>query len=322
MRISFANSSLRAKPSCDPRLAVHQGCSREAAVAPAQWGAGTSRGFTMMEIAISLAIIGIALVAIIGVLPIGMNVQQDNRQQTVVGQDATVFMDAIRNAALGLDDLTNYVYSINNYWGKYTTNGVFITGGTNNFYTYSTFGIGTGYLDPNEPAGSQLTNGANIIGLMSTPEYTTPDGNAVSCIYDGRGFPFVYSNHIVVSVHSISGLAVEKPPQDNTLMQQDTFGYHIYCVNTPIAVNTNDYIENTISPYERQLADNLHELRLTFLWPVSPSGNVGSGRQTFRTMVAGQLVRQPGLNPLNSPMSVWYNTNFYYYKSQWFTNAP
>ena len=40
-------------------------------------------GFTMVEIAICLAIIGIALVAIIGVLPIGINVQRDNREETL-----------------------------------------------------------------------------------------------------------------------------------------------------------------------------------------------------------------------------------------------
>ena len=38
--------------------------------------------FTMVEIAICLAIIGFALVAIIGVLPIGMNTQRDNREET------------------------------------------------------------------------------------------------------------------------------------------------------------------------------------------------------------------------------------------------
>src|ERR1017187_7333323 len=63
------------------------------------------RAFTMIEIAISLAIIGFALVAIIGVLPIGMNVQKDNREETIINQDATVLMDAIRNCAQGLDDL-------------------------------------------------------------------------------------------------------------------------------------------------------------------------------------------------------------------------
>ena len=276
-----------------------------------------------MEIAISLAIIGIALVAIIGVLPIGMNVQQDNRQQTVVGQDASVFMDAIRNAALGLDDLTNYVYSINNAWTKYAADGTVLVA-SNNLYTYSTFSIGTGYypeqgFPPGIPSGSPITNGANIIGLMSTPEYTDVNGNPIPTLFNTIG----YSNHIVVSVHSISGLAVEKPPQDNSLMQQDTFGYRIYCVNAPLATDTNNYsITNFLSPYQKQLFYNLHDLRLTFLWPLLPNGNLGSGRQTFRTLVAGQLGRQPSLNPLNSPMSVWYNTNFYYYQSQWFTNAP
>ena len=72
------------------------------------------RAFTMIEIAISLAVIGFALVAIIGVLPIGMNVQKDNREETIINQDATVFMDAIRNGAQGLDDLTNYVMAITN----------------------------------------------------------------------------------------------------------------------------------------------------------------------------------------------------------------
>ena len=35
--------------------------------------------FTMVEIAICLAIIGFALVAIVGVLPSGMRVQKDNQ---------------------------------------------------------------------------------------------------------------------------------------------------------------------------------------------------------------------------------------------------
>ena len=76
-------------------------------------------GFTMIEIAICLAIIGFALVAIIGVLPLGMNTQRDNREETIINQDATVLLEAIRNGARGSDDLTNYVYAITNYWTLY-----------------------------------------------------------------------------------------------------------------------------------------------------------------------------------------------------------
>ncbi len=73
-----------------------------------------SRAFTMIEIALSLAIIGFALVAIISVLPLGMNVQKENREETIINQDASVFLNAIRNGARGMDDLTNYVMAITN----------------------------------------------------------------------------------------------------------------------------------------------------------------------------------------------------------------
>ena len=37
-------------------------------------------GFTMIELVMCLGIISFALVAIIGVLPVGINVQKDNRE--------------------------------------------------------------------------------------------------------------------------------------------------------------------------------------------------------------------------------------------------
>ena len=101
-----------------------------------------------------------------------------------------------------------------------------------------------------------------------------------------------YSNHIVAYVRSISGPAVEKPPQDNQILQADSFSYRILCVNAPVATDTNVFNLSFSDPrylYSQQLAANLHELRLTFLWPQNPNGNLGTGRQTFRTLVAGQV---------------------------------
>ncbi len=102
-------------------------------------------GFTMIEIAISLAVIGFALVAIIGVLPTGMSVQRDNRQETIINQDATIFMDAIRHGERGLDDLTNYVFRLENPYTK---------------------------TNINNPI-----SGAQIIGLLSTPRRTADPTN-------------------------------------------------------------------------------------------------------------------------------------------------
>lgn len=72
------------------------------------------RGFNMVEIAICLGVIAIALVAIIGVMPTGMRVSQDNREETVIDQDARYFMQAIRLGASGDDQLAGQVESVNN----------------------------------------------------------------------------------------------------------------------------------------------------------------------------------------------------------------
>ena len=55
-----------------------------------------ARAFTMVEVALSLAIVAFALVAIIGVMPVGLNVQRDNREDTIMSQEATMLMEAIR----------------------------------------------------------------------------------------------------------------------------------------------------------------------------------------------------------------------------------
>ena len=65
--------------------------------------------FTMIEIAIALAVIAFALVAILQILPMGMEVQRDNRQETIVNQDGAYLIEAIRHGAQGIDDLADYV---------------------------------------------------------------------------------------------------------------------------------------------------------------------------------------------------------------------
>ena len=282
----------------------------------------------MVEIAICLAIIGIALVSIIGVLPIGMNTQRDNREETIINQDATILMEAIRGGARGMDDLTNYVYAITNFWTKYDDKGAVLNSGA----------------DGHTNSPDLLTNGMNIVGMLSTPEFLHPTTlNPINSLFGGG-----YSNHIVAYVRSMSGPAIEKPLQDNDLVRGDSFGYRLLCVNAPIqsgpvppiwqaqAYNQGDQVywnykiwqargattasdvpgtASDWSPlnYGTDLSANLHEIRLTFFWPQQPNGSLGPGRQTFRTLIAGQVTRDPIL------------TNLYFYASQSFvnvTNAP
>ena len=274
-------------------------CLRFKSIGNWQSAIGNTSGFTMVEIAICLAIIGIALVSIIGVLPIGMNTQRDNREETVINQDATILMEAIRGGARGMDDLTNYVYAITNYWGKYDPSGKLV--GTNvSGYSYTGSSLNGVSMTPPIP----ITNGFRIVGLLSTPEFTDLSFNPTTNILNGG-----YSNHIVAYVHSMSGPAIEKPLQDNDIVVGDSFGYRLLCVNAPVATDTNMFA-NLNNAYVRQLNANLHELRLAFSWPQQPNGHLGPGRQTFRTQVAGQIIQTNDFGQL-----------LYFYASQSFVNV-
>ncbi|HEY4414259.1 MAG TPA: prepilin-type N-terminal cleavage/methylation domain-containing protein [Verrucomicrobiae bacterium] len=247
---------------------------------------GDLAGFTMVEIAICLAIIGVALVGIIGVLPIGLNTQRDTREETIINQDVATLLPIITQGSRGADDLTNYVFAITNAQTTYDNNGVPVTVVTN-WYTISDF----------------LTNGANIVGILSTPEYVTNFGNSY------RTLPNVafggISNHIVAYVRSLSGLAAEKPPQNNDILVGNSFSYRIIVVNAPVAMDTN--VVNT--PFNKQLWFNQRELRLTYQWPLLPNARVGAFSQTFRATVAGQL----------SPTTTFINNRpLYFYQPQTF----
>ena len=79
---------------------------------PMMKGQSSTSGFTMVEIALSIAIVAFAMVAIIGIMPTGFEAQRLNSEETIINQDGTLFMEAIRSGALGFDTLTNFVDSI------------------------------------------------------------------------------------------------------------------------------------------------------------------------------------------------------------------
>ena len=266
-------------------------------------GRARSSGFTMIEIALCLAIVGFALVSILLVLPSGMNTQSQTRQETIIGQDASELIEAIRGGAFGMNDLTNYVYAITNYWTGYNANGLPNGKKGTDGYSYTAASI-NGISTP----AYALTNAAHIVGLLSTPEFVA-NNQPITSLFNTA----YVSNHVVAYVRSLSGLAAEKPPQNNEMMQQGTFTYRVLCVNAPMAADTNVLWNLNNSYYPWQLADNLRELRLLYSWPQEPNGSVGSFRQSFRTSIAGRLVQT---NDLTGML-------LYVYQSDSFsTNAP
>src|SRR5688500_6009550 len=125
-------------------------------------------GFTMVEIAFSLAIVAFALVAIMGVLPTGMTVQKDNREDTLINNDGYFWAEALRSGSRAIYDLTNYVEEISIESDK----------------TKKTWRAA--WATPTPPASEQLTSAEHIIGLLSTPKYTAAKGGIITNIVTAR----------------------------------------------------------------------------------------------------------------------------------------
>jgi type II secretory pathway pseudopilin PulG len=262
--------------------ATPQSCEVGRALRARRGGQRTARptvrahsAFTMIEIALALGVIGFALVAIIGILPVGLNVQRETHQDTVIGQDGPFFLEAIRNggSALGpgtstsLDFLTNYVEQI-----AITT----VNGNNINTVVYT---------------NNNYTNGAMILGLLSTPE-----------TFYGLGV----TNFVTARIRGLTGAATEQGGS-NALT---AFRYYMNVELVPFNANGNsiaynsvdfqDYSNNPTSPdyltrLERAaevpyLVNNLFELRLKFSWPVLPNLKAGQNRQAYRSLVSAHLL--------------------------------
>jgi type II secretory pathway pseudopilin PulG len=237
----------------------------------------TSGGFTLIEIAVSLAIIGFALIAIIGVLPIGMGVQTQNREETIINQEASVWLDALRNGAQGLDDLTNYVFAITNEVTPYYNGSPKpVSPPTRYWYTPTASSV-----SPQFP----LINGARIVGLLSTPKY-------IPTLF-GRQQGFL-SNNVVAYVRSMSGAAYEKFPQNNPSVKDLAFSYRMTSEVIPYAANYSYDSTWLADPnyvaVVNTLSNNLHDVRLIFRWPLRSNGQLGLGGQAFRTIAGGYLL--------------------------------
>jgi hypothetical protein len=227
----------------------------------------------MVEIALCLGIIAIALVSIIGVLPTGIKVQKDNRQDTIINQDGTLLLEAIRGGARGLDYLTNHVLRIT------VTN---VAPGRVQVVEYGTDTVGY--------------SGPMIISLLGTNKYVTADGVTTT-------------NFVTAVVRAISGSAVER----SVVGRDMAFMYLLSPEVVPLtafAPPLVDFRAPGLTPEQFLVrsnnwvvllnqAANFHELRLTLRGPLVQKGRnyeaVGAPK-TFRTLIPGRQVAEGTLS--------------------------
>lgn len=263
--------------------------------------------FTMVEIAISLGVIAFALVAIIGVLPMGMGIQRENREDTLINQDGPYFLEAIRNGAQGLDHLTNHVEWIQ----IATTND---TGGSIALFTNPNQAFSSHPLPqpPPGPPGPQplLTTGKSIIGLLTMPKF----------FFNGI---VTNTNRVTALVHSLTGSAVEQGTNaadfgftylltteimPYSFVPEDSTNYTAYTNVAPVdswqwITRSNRWLE--VLKISTGLTDTnaaLYEVKLTCRWPVLANLQPGPRRQTFRTLVSSRMTNDLSAIPPNPPI--------------------
>ncbi|MBN8246959.1 MAG: type II secretion system protein [Verrucomicrobia bacterium] len=274
-------------------------------------------GFTMVELALCIGIIAFAMVAIMGVLPSGLSVQKQNREDTIMDQEGAQWINILKNGHGGWGDLTNYLDNIvvERRMAVGLQSGSAVTYGFRGRFFNETI----------QNPITNLSSASLIVSLLSLPKLEADSGE-------------VFSNRVTAVVRAMAGSqnAQIRPTLDpgfepSSAQLDDAFRYQMEVELTPVASNpsldmtaedpsfTNLFTlesiqsggwlnayrldpDNVLQVFKGRgvnrsdvdpLAATLYDLKLTFRWPVFKVGNeyrVGAGSRTFRTQLAGRLV--------------------------------
>jgi prepilin-type N-terminal cleavage/methylation domain-containing protein len=231
-------------------------------------------GFTMVEIAICLAIVSFAMVAIMGVLPAGMEVQKENREDTLINLEGPYYLEAIRSGSPRLWDLTNYVE-----WVRIVS------------------------VDRNQRQTNYYSNlyPYQVVGLLSTPY----------AVYDQDVKRTITNLYVEAKVRARSGSAADKIPLSAERVQQTkvtaeairdlSFSYLLRSEIVQYSLGPGELnATNSMSPADlaamtnrlgmaKQMTNNTFDMRLTTRWPVRQNNTAGNNSQVFRSLVSGAI---------------------------------
>lgn len=239
------------------------------------------RGFTMVEIALCLAIVAFAMVVIMGVLPLGGLVQKENREKTLSLLDGNYILEAIQNGAKGYDDLGLYVDEILLFEKPNSAPKVI----------------------ENNVSGGTYWGTREIVGLLSAPKYLLTSSNVWIPNYLNNNS--IFGNRATnmtcrLKMRSMNGNAADK----NTDEANRDFGMS-YLVDVQVTPAQTNYVDldevnkdSTLKDWflrERTMSRTTYEVLLTLSWPVRQTASkdgyyvAGNNTQFFRTFITGTL---------------------------------
>lgn len=267
-------------------------------------GRRAADGFTMIEIAISLAIVAVAMVAILGILPAGLTVQRENREDTLIDLEAEYYLHLIKNSGMQFGPV-----NIGSHVDQVTiTRTNHLTGISNQVLYNQNLTVGLG----NSWQSRQV-----IRKLLTTPAWdlSSPD---LQYIPDARFTPqnglVIEEENVVRAVaRAIGGSGAELTPANSDNAFRYEMKISIHPVLTPAIFsgygpnNRNSYVFDDLSNTgplgqgellrQAALNQNLWDVELEINWPVNnfdpTSGTyvTGNNSKTYRTQVAGRLMQ-------------------------------
>lgn len=217
--------------------------------------------FTMIEVAMSLAIVAFAMVAIIGVLPTGLNVQRQNSEETIISQDGTYLLEAMRQGSLA-----GNLFQLESNLTMVEIASEFNPVGNPQRYFWSI--SNTAQAKPGI---------SNLVLQMARPRQS-------EILNDGTASSY-YTNSTRLRFYAMSGNMTAVLGSAGDRMQYEV---QVEVIAGGAGVtNHSVFYTNTFS--SSFVKGNLHTVKLTYRWPVLPNGRLGAGQKVLLTQFRGYL---------------------------------
>lgn len=217
--------------------------------------------FTMVEIALAIAIVAFALVAIIGVLPTGLQVQRENREETILTQEAQLWLNLLTRSTTEIGYIIKHVELVERVSSQ----------------SRNRFLPNIDYHTSDE-----------LLGLLTYP--TDLGGNNLDM--NRHSIAYVRAINSPLTDQSSSLLGIQFSINTNT-----AFRYKLICriLNPPVSYTLNTNINEVNIPEELKLLRSVnlkktllirnftHHILLEFYWPVYLVGDPNSeGANAYR----------------------------------------
>jgi type II secretory pathway pseudopilin PulG len=233
--------------------------------------------FTMVEIALCIAIVAIAMVAIMGVMPTGLSVQKQNLEDTIIDQEAQILMDTLRSGSVRFDELTNYVdYIVVSHQPTGIGTAIRSNSFRGNFFSWPVNSPLAGI----DAGGNRTLIAEDIVGLLSQPKLD---------VYRDR----FGTNKVVAQFRAFSGPLQEKiRPAINGTTRTDqidfAFRYQVTAEINLVPFGPDSTDAHVGRDFNQR---SVFDVRLTFRWPAYLSAGeyrVGNNAKTYSTQVSAQ----------------------------------